>query len=118
LNKAPKSVDAYIAAAPKAVRAKLVQMRKTILSAAPGAVEKISYGLPYYGYRGRLAYFRLAKNHIGTYIPPSVISDHARELEGYGTSKGTVRFPLNKKLPAALIRKLVKARARKNESRC
>jgi len=77
----------------------------------------MSYGMPYYGYKGRLAYFRLAKTHIGLYIPPPVIAEHKKELEEYGTSTATVRFPLNKKLPAKLIQKLVKVRVKKNEEK-
>lgn len=52
----PESVDAYIKAAPSKARAKLVQLRKTIKAAAPKALERISYRMPYYGYKGRLAY--------------------------------------------------------------
>ena len=115
--KRPKSVDAYIKSAPREVRAKLVQLRRTIKSVAPKAEEKISYGMPYYGYKGRLAYFALAKAHIGLYISPPVIQEHKSELKGYETAKATVRFPLNKKLPVALIKKLVKARVKKNEKK-
>jgi len=113
--KRPKTVDAYIASAPKEVRSKLVQLRKIIKSVASKAVEKISYGMPYYGYKGRLAYFAYAKNHVGLYVMPPVIQNHKIDLKGYETSKATVRFPLNKKLPVALIKKLVKAGVKKNE---
>ena len=65
----------------------------------------------------RLAYFRLSKKHIGLYFPTPVIAEHKKELKGYGTSTATVRFPLDKKLPAALIKKLVKARVNKNETK-
>jgi len=112
-----KTVDAYIKSAPKAVRPKLVQMRNAIKSVAPKAVEKISYGMPYYGYNGRLVYFAFAKKHIGLYIPPPVILEHKSELKDYETAKATVRFPLNKKLPVALIKKLIKARVQKNEEK-
>ena len=113
--KKAKDVDEYIAKAPKEVRGKLKELRAIIKSAAPKAEERISYGMPYYGYRGRLAYFAYARNHVGLYIMPPVIQDHKKELKGYGTAKATVRFPLDKKLPIALIKKLVKARMKKNE---
>ena len=113
--KKTKNVDAYIEATPREAQAKLAQLRKIIKTAAPGADERISYGMPYYGYRGRLAYFRLAKTHVGLYIPPPVIAEHKKELKGYGTSTATIRFPLDEKLPAALIRKLIKERVRQNE---
>ena len=69
----PKDVDAYVAAAPKELQAKLKQLRAAIKSAAPSAMEKISDGMPYYGYKGRLAYFPYAKHHIGLYAMPPVI---------------------------------------------
>jgi uncharacterized protein YdhG (YjbR/CyaY superfamily) len=111
----PKDVDAYIAAAPKEVQPKLKEMRAIIKKTAPQAVEGISYGMPYYAYKGRLAYFSPWKKHIGLYIPTPVLNDHKSELAGYENTKATVRFPLEKKLPAALITKLVKARMKINE---
>ena len=113
-----KSVEAYIAGAPSAHRAKLRQMRTAIKKAAPKAFEKISYGMPYYDHHGRLAYFALAKFHIGLYIPRPIIQNHKSELKKYSTSTGaTVRFPLDRELPLALIRKLVKARVKYNEAK-
>ena len=117
MNKAPKNVDTYIDAAPREARAKLMQLRKIIKATAPKADERISYGMPYYAYKGRLAYFALAKAHIGLYIPTPVVAEHKEELKDYGTSKATVRFPLDKKLPVVLIKKLVKARMKENEAR-
>ena len=115
--KKAKDVDEYIAKAPKEVRGKLKELRTIIKSTAPKAEERISYGMPYYGYKGRLVYFAFAKKHIGLYVPPPIIEEHKKELKNYETAKATVRFPLNKKLPLSLIKKLVKARAKKNEAR-
>lgn len=115
MNKRPRDVTAYIAEAPKEIQSKLIELRRIIKTAAPKAEERISYGMPYYGYKGRLAYFRLSKNHIGLYIPTPIIEEHAKKLKNYKTSRATVRFPLDKKLPQALIRKLLKARLQKNE---
>jgi len=112
----PKDVAAYIAAAPKEVRGKLKELRTVIRKTAPAAEEKISYGIPYYGYNGRLIYFSVWKNHIGIYIPTPVVAEHKRELEAYETTSATIRFPLDKRLPVALIKKLVKARMKKNEA--
>lgn len=111
----PKSVDEYIASAPKAVRTKLKELRAAIRKAAPAAEERISYGMPYYAYKGRLAYFAAFTRHIGLYIPTPVMEEHKSELRNYETAKATVRFPLDKKLPVGLIKKLVKARVEKNE---
>ena len=113
----PKNVDSYIAAAPKEVQGKLKELRAVISKTAPTAEEGISYGMPYYDYKGRLAYFSLWKAHIGLYIPTPVIEEHKSELKDYETARATVRFPLDKKLPVVLIKKLVKARMKKNEAR-
>ena len=111
----PKDVDAYIASAPKEVQGKLKELRAVIKKAAPSAMEKISYGMPYYAYDGRLAYFSFWKTHIGLYLPTPIVAEHKRELAAYETNSATIRFPLNKRLPVALIRRLIKARMKKNE---
>jgi uncharacterized protein YdhG (YjbR/CyaY superfamily) len=116
-TKAAKNVDAYIASAPKEVRGKLTELRAAIKSAAPKAEEKISYGMPYYSYKGRLAYFSYAKHHIGLYAMPPIVQDHAKELKKYKTATATIRFPLNEKLPIALIKKLVRAGVRNNDAK-
>jgi len=113
--KTPKDVDEYIASTPKEVQGMLKELRTMIRKAAPKAEERISYGMPYYGYKGRLVYFRLSKKHIGLYIPTPVIEEHKEELKKYETATATIRFPLDKKLPVALIKKLVRARMKKNE---
>ena len=113
----PRDVDAYIAATPKEVQGKLRALRAAIREAAPNAEERISYGMPYYAHMGRLAYFRLWKTHIGLYIPTPVVEEHIRELQGYEAAGATIRFPLDEKLPVTLIKKLIKARRRKNEVR-
>ena len=112
----PKTVDAYIAATPKEVRGKLKEVRAAIRKSAPDAEERISYGMPYYAYRGRLAYFRLSKNHIGLYMSPRVVAEHKSELKDYETARATVRFPLDRKVPVALIKKLIKTGMKKNEA--
>ncbi len=112
----PKDVDGYIAEAPKEAQAKLKELRAIIRKTAPAAVERISYGMPYYEYKGRLAYFSFWKAHIGLYLPTPTIADHERELAAYETTKATIRFPLDRKLPGALIRKLIKARMKRNKA--
>src|SRR6516165_15698 len=67
-----KEIEAYIARAPRGVQGKLKELRSAIKQVAPGANESISYRMPYYSYKGRLAWFALMKNHIGLYLrPPS-----------------------------------------------
>ena len=115
--KKAKDVNEYIAKAPREVRGKLKEIRGIIKAAAPKAEERISYGMPYYAYKGRVAYFQEWKEHIGLYVPPPIIEEHKSELKNYVIAKATVRFPLDKKLPAGLIKKLVRARVRKNEEK-
>ncbi|MBI5224608.1 DUF1801 domain-containing protein [Candidatus Micrarchaeota archaeon] len=111
------TVDAYIKSAPLEVQGKLKELRAAIRQTAPKALEKISYGMPYYGYMGRLAYFRHWKNHIGLYLTPPVIEMHKDELKEYVTAKATIRFPLSKKLPIPLIKKLIRIRMKMNEGK-
>lgn len=113
----PKTVDAYIASAPKEMQAKLKELRRLIKSVAPKAPEKISYNMPYYGYKGHFAYFAWAKKHIGLYVMPPIVANHKKDLKGYETATATVRFPLDKKLPVALIKKLLKAGVKQNNEK-
>lgn len=115
--KKPKDVSSYIEAAPRDVLAKLVQLRKIIKATAPKADEGISYGMPYYEYKGALAYFAAFKNHVSLFIPPPVIEEHRRKLKAYETTKATIHFQLDKPLPAALVQKMIRARMKKNEEK-
>ena len=116
-RKISNGVDEYIAKAPKEVQEKLRELRAVIKSVAPEAQEKISYGMPYYGYKGRLAYFAYFKNHIGLYIMPKVLVDFEDEIKEYKTGRATLRLALDEKLPITLIKRLVKAGVQKNEAK-
>lgn len=111
-----RDVDAYISAAPEAARPILRQLRQAIRAAVPDAEEKISYGMPHYRYHGRLAYFAAHKQHVGLYaLGPS--DSLPKELTQYAAAKGTLQFPIGQALPAAAIRRLVKARAREKDAK-
>lgn len=116
MDEGERDVDIYIQAAEGAARKKLIEVRNAIKEVAPGARERISYGMPYYDYRGRLAWFGLQTNHIGLYLRPPVIQEHSKELEGYVTTKSAVHLPLDRKIPVSLIKKLVRARMKINEA--
>lgn len=108
----PKTVDAYLAAAPKEQRAALEKLRMTIKAAAPKATEGLSYGIVGYKLNGKyLVYFGSWKNHIALYGSGGRFIDaHAAELGPYVQSKGTIQFPADRPLPYALVTKIVKAR--------
>lgn len=116
-GKIAKNVDEYLAAVPPDQRAALERLRKIIRTAAPKATEVISYGMPGYKYHGMLVYFAAFKNHCSFFPGSGGLERYGSELAGYQTSKGTIRFTLDKPLPATLVRKLVKVRAAENEAR-
>jgi uncharacterized protein YdhG (YjbR/CyaY superfamily) len=111
-----KTIDEYLAAVSDDKRAALEKLRKTIKATAPQAVECISYGLAAFRLDGRpLVAFGATANHCAFYpMSGSIVEAHQNELKGYETSKGTIRFPANKPLPATLVQKLVKARIAEN----
>lgn len=112
-----KNVDEYLAGVPKEARATLEKLRKTIKAAAPRATEVISYQMPMYKQNGMLVGFAAFKDHCSFFPGAAVINAHKEELKRYDTSKGTIRFPASKPLPAALVRKFVKARIQENKAR-
>ena len=105
------SVAAYVASLPPAQRRSFQQLRRVIRAAAPGAEEGISYGIPAFRLDGRLLVWCAAfQEHLSLFPGADVVRRHAAALKGYSTSKGTIRFPRDAKLPAGLIQKLVRAR--------
>jgi uncharacterized protein YdhG (YjbR/CyaY superfamily) len=110
----PKTVDEYLAKVPEPARTTLTKIRVLIRSAAPGeATELISYGIPALQYKVILVWFAAFSNHCSLFPTASVIESLKKELKDLSTSKGTIHFPIDKPLPAALIKKLVKARVAK-----
>jgi uncharacterized protein YdhG (YjbR/CyaY superfamily) len=105
-----KDIDMYIASFPEHTRVLMEQLRIAIRQAAPKAVEVISYGMPAFRQDGILVYFAGYKKHIGFYPTASPIKIFEKELEGYTTSKGAIQLPLEKPIPMALIKKIVKYR--------
>ena len=114
---APKNVDEYLAGVPKEARATLEKLRQTIKAAAPMASEGISYQMPMYKHHGMVVGFAAFKDHCSIFPGSAVMEAHKEELSRYDTSKGTIRFPADKPLPDALVKKLVKARIKENEAR-
>jgi uncharacterized protein YdhG (YjbR/CyaY superfamily) len=117
-NAAPKSVDEYLAAVPEPARTTLKKMRAVIRSAAPPeATEAISYGMPGFKYKGTLVWFAAFSDHCSFFPTAAVIQEFKDELKGYQISKGTIRFPVDKPLPATLVKKMVKSRVAQVEQK-
>jgi uncharacterized protein YdhG (YjbR/CyaY superfamily) len=113
----PKTVDEYLAGVPEPARSTLQKVRAAIRSAVPpGATETISYRIPAFRYKGVLMWFAAFSKHCSLFPTASVIEKFKNELKGYTISKGTIQFPADKPLPAALIKKMVKARMAEMES--
>ena len=110
--KPAKTVDDYIASAPKERRATLTKLRQTIKTAAPKATEALSYGIVGYKLeRKPVIYFGYWKAHYSLYgMGNRVTKAHAAELKDYLLSKGTIQFPADKPPPYRLVTKMVKAR--------
>ena len=83
----------------------------------PEATETISYRMPAVKYKGVLVWFAAFSNHCSLFPTASVVEAFKNELKGFSTSKGTIRFPTDKPLPTALVKKLVKARVSQNKSK-
>ena len=118
LSGAVETVDQYLAAVPEPARTTLNKIRATIRSAAPPeATETISYGIPAFRHKGVLVWFAAFANHCSLFPTAAIIEKLKSELKAYTISKGTIQFPIDKPLPAALVKKIVKARAARIENK-
>lgn len=114
-----ETVDEYLASAAPNAKEPLARMRETIRAAAPKAEECISYQIPAFRQDGILVYYGAFKNHISLF-PGNVElirSEFKDELKNYMTSKGTIQFPIDQRLPATLIKKIVKVRIKDNQEK-
>jgi uncharacterized protein YdhG (YjbR/CyaY superfamily) len=107
----PKNFDEYAAGVPDSARSALRKIRAAIRSVVPReATETISYRIPAFKYKEVLVWFAAFSDHCSLFPKAAVIEAFKKELKGFSTSKGTIHFPLNKPLPLALIKRIVKAR--------
>jgi uncharacterized protein YdhG (YjbR/CyaY superfamily) len=113
------AVEAYLAKVLEPARSTLEKVRATIRSVVPAeATEAISYGMPAFKYQGALVGYAAFKDHCSFFpMSASLLDDFADEVKGYRTAKGTLQFPMDKPLPAALLKKLVKARVVQNKAK-
>ena len=113
----PKTVDEYLAGVPEPARSTLNKVRAVIRSVVPAeTTETISYGIPTFRYKGPLVAFGAFTKHCSLFpMGASVLNAFERELKDFRTSKGTLHFPVDKPLPATLVKKIIKARIAQNE---
>lgn len=111
-----KDVDAYLASAPKELRAVLENLREAIKTAAPKAEEVISYQIPTYKYHGPLVHFVARTSHCSFItVNKEVLEKFKDELADFDTSGTTIHFTAENPLSAALVKKIIKARVTENE---
>jgi uncharacterized protein YdhG (YjbR/CyaY superfamily) len=114
----PKNIDEYLARVPEPARSTLNKIRAVIRSVAPPeATEAISYGIPAFKYKGMLMWFAAFSKHCSLFPTAAVIEAFKKDLKGFTISKGTIQFPVDKPLSAALVKKMVKARIAQNEKK-
>jgi uncharacterized protein YdhG (YjbR/CyaY superfamily) len=112
-----EGIEEYLDKVPEPAQTTLRKVRAAIRAAVPTeAAEGLSYGIPAFRYKGALVAYAAFKNHCSFFpMQASLIDEMKDELKKFRTSKGTLQFPVDKPLPAALIRKMVKARITENE---
>src|SRR5258705_12257241 len=104
-DKPPQTINEYLAPLSKEKRGALGKLRKAIKAAAPKAEECISYGIPGFRLNGKLLVsFGAAEKHCAFYPGAYPLKANKDELKAYSISKGTIRFPVDSPLPAALVR--------------
>jgi uncharacterized protein len=113
------NVDEYIASSEPEARSVLEELRKIVKSAVPGAIEGISWGVPFYKYHGLLAGFSVFTSHVSFGLA-FVIQDEDRKIlgeKGYKTGKKTIQINFDQKIPTEMITQLLKTKAKLNETK-
>ena len=113
MPEAQEQIRAYFAALPPRARRRMVEVRRIIRSVAPSATETFSYRIPGFRLDGKVfVYYAAFKEHSSLYpMGAAIRRAHAAALKGYKMSTGTIQFPLDRPLPVALVKRLVRARA-------
>jgi len=108
---APKNVAEYLTGIPDSSRATFTKLRAAIRASVPkDAIETISYGIPAIRRHRILVWYAAFSKHCSLFPTASVIARFRDDLKEYSLSKGTIHFPIDKPLPTALIKRMVRAR--------
>lgn len=113
-----KTVDEYLAALPPEQRAVGEKLRHQILSAAPGVVELIAWGVPQFKVQGQyVAGFAAYQKHV-SFAPwggwGGLIDES--QLAGHEHTAATIHVTPDRPLPDALVTRLVRARIQVNQA--
>jgi uncharacterized protein YdhG (YjbR/CyaY superfamily) len=116
---ATEGVEEYLAALPDDQRAALESLRRVVATAAPGATETISYGIPTFKHEGRgVVAYAAFKAHCSLFpTSTKVTAALGEEVRPFLASKGTLHFTPERPLPPALVERIVKARLEENAAR-
>ena len=119
-NYKAKNVDEYIAGAVKSARPKLKELRALIKATVPKVHEKIAWGVPIYMHHGLLIGLAWFEHHVSIGLgAANLVGKERKELEkrGYTTGKKIIQIKFDQKVPVVVIRRMLKARARRNEAK-
>jgi uncharacterized protein YdhG (YjbR/CyaY superfamily) len=115
---AEQTVAGYLAGVPEPARTRLSKMRAVIRSVVPpDATETISYQMPAFTHNGVMVWYAAFANHVSLFPTGAIVEAFKDELNDFQTSKGTIQLPLDKPLPVALIKRIVKARVAQMEGK-
>ncbi len=111
----PRTIEEYIYSTSPEVQEKLWPLHEAIRAAAPGATETLKWSMPAYSYQKILVSFAACKKHIGFYPMESAVKAFTKDLAKYQTTAGSIQFPLDKPLPLALIKRIVRFRVKESK---
>jgi uncharacterized protein YdhG (YjbR/CyaY superfamily) len=118
----PTTVDEYLATVPQDVRKALQKLRRIIKSVVPEAEERIAYRIPIFRLQHDLVGFSAQRNpqkrlcSFYTTSPP-LVKAMKKDLQDYKVSGATIHFTPEKPLPAALVKKIVRARVKESSGK-
>ena len=103
-----ETIDEYIGTCSEEIQQKLINLRKIIMDVSPDLIEKISWGMPTFYFKGNVIHFAAHKKHIGLYCGAEAVAEFSDKLQDYKTSNGTIQIPHTKELDNDLIQNIVK----------
>jgi uncharacterized protein YdhG (YjbR/CyaY superfamily) len=114
------TIDEYLASLPAERRVEMERLRKAIRSGAPEAVEAIAYRMPAFrSHDGQfLVSFDAFKRQYSLFpASEAVVAELGAALAPYLSGKGTIRFPVDRPVPVALVEQIARIRFAENAAR-